>query len=165
LFASPAFGDVRAMAAWLRPEDDTHAGRGQPGAAPDHDGLPGRTPITRILIVEDNWLVAVETEAALSEADYLVLGIAMSAEEAVRLCEQERPDAVLMDIRLQGASDGIEAAIQLRRRFGIGSIFMTAHGEPDTQARARAALPLGWILKPVTSAELIRRVAAMSAAG
>ena len=93
------------------------------GPASDEDpGVPvSGMSIERILIVEDNWLVAIEMEAALSDAGYQVIGIAMSADQAVQLCETERPDAVLMDVRLQGQRDGVDAAIEVRARFGIRS--------------------------------------------
>jgi DNA-binding NarL/FixJ family response regulator len=130
------------------------------GPASDEDpGVPvSGMSIERILIVEDNWLVAIEMEAALSDAGYKVIGIAMSADQAVQLCETERPDAVLMDVRLQGQRDGVDAAIEVRARFGIRSVFVTAHGESETRARAEAAEPLGWIVKPISSAELIRHI-------
>ncbi len=110
----------------------------------------------KVLIVEDNWLVAVELEAALQDAGYLVVGIAVSADEAVRACGANPPELVLMDIRLLGPRDGIDAAIQLREQFGIGSIFVSAHNDADLRARAEAAQPLGWITKPVTSSALLR---------
>ncbi|WP_159716190.1 response regulator [Geminicoccus flavidas] len=112
----------------------------------------------RVLIVEDNWLVAIEIEAALSEAGYEVVGLAMSADQAVRLCGSERPAVVLMDIRLQGRLDGVSAAVEILQRYGIRSVFVTAHGDPETRARAEAAQPLGWILKPMVWSELGRRL-------
>lgn len=115
----------------------------------------------RVLIVEDNWLVAVEMEATLEDAGYTVVGIAVSAEEAVQACKAERPDLVLMDIRLLGPRDGIDAAVEIRERFGIGSIFVSAHDDAEVRARAEAARPLGWIVKPVTGRELIRSLAAL----
>jgi two-component system, response regulator PdtaR len=116
----------------------------------------------RVLVVEDNWLVAVEMEATLEDAGYEVVGIAVSAEEAVQACNAERPDLVLMDIRLLGPRDGIDAALEIRERFGIGSIFVSAHDDADVRMRAETARPLGWIVKPVTGRELIRSLAALS---
>jgi len=141
-------------------------------APPDHDNpsrgarsqadgpAPERTG-RRLLIVEDNWLVAIDMEAALIDAGYDVIGIAVSANEAVALCDAQRPDLVLMDIRLQGGSDGIAAAMEIRTRFGITSIFVSAHDDAGTRARAVAAQPLGWIVKPVSSADLVLRLAAL----
>lgn len=125
----------------------------------------GALALERVLIVEDNWLVAVEMEAALEDAGYTVVGIAVSAEEAVEACKADGPDVVLMDIRLLGPRDGVDAAVEIRERFGIGSIFVSAHDDPDIRARAATARPLGWIVKPVTSGELIRLLAALGEDG
>ncbi|WP_222184602.1 response regulator [Geminicoccus harenae] len=125
---------------------------------PEQGGAGHADDDRRVLIVEDNWLVAIEMEAALSEAGYEVVGLAMSADQAVRLCGSERPAVVLMDIRLQGRLDGVSAAVEILQRYGIHSIFVTAYGDPETRARAEAAQPLGWILKPMVWSELGRRL-------
>lgn len=114
-----------------------------------------------ILIVEDNWLIGIEMEASLSEAGFSVIGVASNVRDAMRLCKKKRPQVVLMDIMLAGGDDGIDAAIEIRSRYGIRSVFMTAHGDSATRARAEPAEPLGWILKPIASAELVRRLAAI----
>jgi len=102
----------------------------------------------RILIVEDEYLVAVQIETALSEAGFAIAGIAARADEAVRLARETRPDLIVMDIRLAGPRDGIDAAIDIYKTTGIRCIFATAHSEPALQQRARAAAPLGWLGKP-----------------
>jgi DNA-binding response OmpR family regulator len=114
-----------------------------------------------ILIVEDNWLIGIEIEASLSEAGFSVIGIATNVRDATRLCKEKRPQVVLMDVMLAGGDDGIDAAIEIRSRYGIRSVFMTAHGDCATRARAEPAEPLGWIVKPIASAELVRRLAAI----
>jgi DNA-binding NarL/FixJ family response regulator len=78
-----------------------------------------------------------------------VVGVALTAEEAVRLAEEERPDVMTMDIRLRGERDGISAALEIFERFGIRSVFVSAYGDAATVARARTASPLGWITKPL----------------
>ena len=113
----------------------------------------------RLLIVEDDYLVGMEAEFGLSEAGYEIVGIAVSAEEAVLLAERERPLLVLMDIRLAGARDGVDAAIEIKRRLGIGSLFASAHADPATRARAEAADPLGWVVKPYRVSALVDAVA------
>lgn len=112
----------------------------------------------RILLVEDEYLVAAEAEAALGEAGLEVVGIAASAEEAVVLAERARPDLVVMDVRLSGERDGIDAALTIFRSHGIRSIFATAHYDPSTLARARAAQPLGWLPKPYMMNSLVFKV-------
>jgi len=140
---------------------------GSPPEAPRlHDGVAPEAAAfalaPRVLIVEDNWLAAIELEAALEEGGYAVVGIAVSADEAVQVCQTERPALVLMDIRLLGPRDGVDAAIEIRRRFGIGSVFVSAHDDPDVRARATAAQPLGWVAKPVTSALLLKALAELA---
>jgi CheY-like chemotaxis protein len=173
---SPSSGSLLPGEAAFRPPryDGAASGAGggdgaDAGPLPDPDVGPdvgpggGRSP--RVLIVEDNWLIAIEIETILLEAGYEVIGIAMSADQAAELCGSGRPDFVLMDIRLQGTRDGVDAAVDLRQRFGVPSIFVTAHGEPETRARAQAAQPLGWIIKPIAGLDLVRRLGEIRAGG
>jgi len=112
----------------------------------------------RILIVEDDYLVATEIEAALADAGFDLAGVAASAEEALQLAAAQRPSLVVMDIRLAGDRDGIDAAIELFREHGIRCIFATAHYDADTRSRAVAAAPLGWLQKPYAVATLLQMV-------
>ena len=154
---------LRALSSWTWvASNENHPGGEKPRApAIRRTGSSEPAIGRRVLIVEDNWLVAIETEAALSDAGYEVVGIAVSAEEAVQLCETAGPSFVLMDIRLEGRRDGVEAAIEVRARYGIPSIFFTAHGDPETRARAEPAKPLGWILKPKAGPDLVRQLASL----
>ena len=93
-------------------------------------------PRHRILIVEDDYLVALQFENALTEAGYDVVDIASTAEEAVQIVPDYRPELVLMDVRLAGPRDGIQAAEEILDRFGIRSIFVSAFSDPATRARA-----------------------------
>ena len=74
------------------------------------------------------------------------------------VAEREKPDLVLMDIRLSGARDGIEAAVEIRERHGIESIFVTANTDPATLQRARSINPLGVLHKPLTQAGLLQQL-------
>jgi two-component system, response regulator PdtaR len=112
----------------------------------------------RILILEDDYLIATQIEAALMQAGFDIAGIASSAEEAAELAASERPALVVADIRLAGKRDGIDAAIQLFRDYGIRSVFATAHHNPETRRRAKPANPLGWLPKPYTMAALVQLV-------
>lgn len=112
----------------------------------------------RILIVEDDYVVGLELEAGLSEAGFEVVGSANSAEEAVRLAASERPILALMDIRLAGRRDGIEAALEMFMASGVRCIFVTAHDDRETRARAERAAPLDWLSKPYQLEVLISRV-------
>ena len=117
-------------------------------------------PPARILVVEDDFLIAMEIEIALSDAGFDVVGVAISAEEAIALAESQKPALAVMDIRLAGASDGIHAAIEIFRRLGIRCIFATAHSDPYSVERARPAMPLGWLQKPYTLVSLVNAVRA-----
>ncbi|MDH3402865.1 MAG: sigma 54-interacting transcriptional regulator, partial [Acidobacteriota bacterium] len=111
-------------------------------------------PTTRILIVEDEAVVALDIERRVRELGYDVAGTAAAAEEAVRLAERERPDLVLMDIRLRGIMDGIEAGRQIRAAWGIPVIYLTAHADEATLARAKETAPHGYLLKPFDEQKL-----------
>ena len=102
----------------------------------------------RILIVEDDYFVATGLEHALLDAGFEVVGIAVTAEQAVELGAAKQPELVVMDIRLAGSRDGIDAAIELLSKHGIRSLFATAHRDEATRARAERAQPLGWLTKP-----------------
>src|SRR5437762_13188597 len=98
--------------------DGEPASAGQP--APD----PGLA--RRILIVEDNYFVAHQCQSALLDAGYDVVDVVETAEEAVEVAMNRRPELVLMDIYLPGKRDGIDAAVEIFRRFAVRSIFATA---------------------------------------
>jgi AmiR/NasT family two-component response regulator len=108
----------------------------------------------RVLVTEDNWLIANEWRAALEAAGYEVVGIAVSTNEVIEFCRRDRPDFVLMDIRLLGDRDGIEAASVIWRAHDTRCVFITAQDDADTRARAAAVDPLGWIVKPLAPARL-----------
>jgi two-component system, response regulator PdtaR len=115
----------------------------------------GQDNARTILIVEDDFLIAMETEAALSAAGFRVLEIAATAEEALKLATLYRPALVLMDIRLAGRRDGIDAAGDLFRELGVRCLFATAHDDERTRARAEPFAPLGWLTKPYTIPSLL----------
>jgi DNA-binding NarL/FixJ family response regulator len=125
------------------------------------DGVGGSTPVSeaaRLIIVEDDFLVALVMEAALRQAGFNIAGVANSAEEALKLAEEHRPALAVMDIRLTGSRDGIDAALELFATYGIRCLFATAHQDDATRARAQAANPLGWVAKPYTMASLVAAV-------
>lgn len=111
-----------------------------------------------ILLVEDDFLVGMEVEAGLEAAGYEVAGIAATAEEAVALAAARQPALVVMDIRLAGERDGIDAALEIFRTLGIRSLFASAHVDAQVRARAEAARPLGWVAKPYRVETLLAAV-------
>jgi DNA-binding NtrC family response regulator len=102
----------------------------------------------RIVVVEDESIVAIDIAARLERLGYEVAGTARDAATAMSLCDEHRPDLVLMDVRLEGDDDGIEVAERLRAAFDIPVVFLTAYADPATLERARRAAPLGYIVKP-----------------
>ena len=115
-------------------------------------------PAPRILVVEDDYFVAIDLEGGLRAAGMQVLGPVPTAEEALALAKAERPVLAVMDIRLAGKKDGIEAALELYRELGIRCIFASAHVEPPYRQRAAAAAPLGWVQKPYTIGAVVAAV-------
>jgi PAS domain S-box-containing protein len=108
----------------------------------------------RILVVEDENIVALDLEQTLRRVGYEVVGISGSAQDAVRRASELRPDLVIMDVELRGGSDGIEAAAAIQGRFGIGIIFLTAYADEKTLQRAKAVQPLAYLLKPFNDQDL-----------
>jgi two-component system, response regulator PdtaR len=111
--------------------------------------------IPRILIVEDQYFIALNCEMIIRSAGYECSGVAVDAREALQLAERERPDLILMDIRLVGDIDGIEAATDIYERLGIQSVFVSADSDELTRAVAQKAHPLGWLGKPYSGEALI----------
>jgi two-component system, response regulator PdtaR len=130
--------------------------------APDDRAVSGTRSdkSDRILIVEDDMLVASEIEATLRDAGFEIAGIASTSEEAMQLTQAELPTLAVMDIRIAGDRDGIDTALELFRSRGIRCIFASAHSDYDSRLRAEPAAPLGWLQKPYTMASLTAMVRA-----
>ena len=111
-----------------------------------------------ILIVEDEGLVAEDLAGKLRQLGYQVAGVAAAGEEAVELARRLRPALVLMDIWLAGPMDGIEAAEAIRRQHDVPVIYLTAHSDPATLARAKLTGPFGYILKPFDERDLATQI-------
>jgi len=111
------------------------------------------TPI-HILVVEDEGVTALDTGEQLESLGYAVTTAVFSGRDAVRRVEALRPDLVLMDIRLKGRMDGIEAAQEIRDRFHVPVIYATAYADEATVQRAKQTEPSGYLLKPFDAREL-----------
>jgi PAS domain S-box-containing protein len=105
-------------------------------------------PKAKILIVEDEGIIALELTSLLKQFGYIVLDNLLSGEKALERIEKDPPDLVLMDIVLKGPMDGIEAAHIIRTRWGIPVIFLTAYAEKERLKRAKLVYPFGFIVKP-----------------
>ncbi len=102
----------------------------------------------RIMVVEDEVLVAMAIQSCLKNLGHQVAASAVSGEEAVRKAIALDPDLVLMDIRLKGRIDGIEAASRINQALHIPIVYLTAHSDDETLVRAQATEPYSFILKP-----------------
>lgn len=107
-----------------------------------------------ILIVEDEAVFALDLRQRLTHLGYEVSSIAVSGEEAMAFADQHQPDLVLMDIRLGGAIDGIEAAQRIVQANDAPVIFITANTDADTVERAKFVRPSGYLIKPIKDKEL-----------
>jgi len=112
----------------------------------------------KILIVEDQYFVAVDCEMSLRAAGFDCVGLAANGDEALALARAEKPDLVLMDIRLSGSSNGVDVATRLFNELGLRSIFSSGHADAVTRRQAEAAHPLGWLPKPYSGVDLIAAV-------
>lgn len=108
----------------------------------------------KILVVEDEQIVALDISQRLTELGYTVTGHAASGEEALQQIETTAPDMVLMDIRIKGEIDGVQTAQQVRDRFGLPVIYLTAYSDEGTLERAKATGPYGYIIKPFDNRDL-----------
>jgi DNA-binding NarL/FixJ family response regulator len=114
----------------------------------------------RVLIVEDEWLVATQLEAYLRAGGYEVVGAAADAADGLALAAAQRPELMVMDIHLAGPVDGIELAKEVRARLDIPSLFVSGNLDAATIARAAAAGPAGHLHKPFGQTELLNGVRA-----
>ncbi|MBM3298896.1 MAG: sigma 54-interacting transcriptional regulator [Deltaproteobacteria bacterium] len=112
----------------------------------------------RILIVEDDLVVANSIIRSIEDLGYDIVGTTLSGEEAVQLAERKRPDLVLMDIGLEGEMDGIEAARSIRSRFGAAIVYLTGRKEDELFERAKSTEPYAYLSKPVAVHDLCHAV-------
>jgi two-component system, sensor histidine kinase and response regulator len=108
----------------------------------------------KILIVEDEPIIATDLRFTLEWLGYIVCGIAGTGEDAVRLAGEHHPNLILMDVVLRGAMDGVEAAEEIRRHQDIPVVYVTANSDIATLQRAKGTDPFGYVLKPIEEREL-----------
>lgn len=113
-----------------------------------------RTRPVNLMLVEDERIVAFDLKRQLQGFGYHVGAVTASGEEALRQVAGENPDLVLMDIHLEGKMDGIDAASEIRARYQIPVVFLTAYAEDDTLRRALDSCPFGYLVKPCDGREL-----------
>jgi PAS domain S-box-containing protein len=108
----------------------------------------------KILVVEDDRVVARDIQQQLIRIGHTVVGVTAHGEASVQLAQEQTPEIVLMDIRLEGPIDGVAAAEQIRERSRIPVIFLTAYSDEETVRRATRAEPFGYLLKPFDEYQL-----------
>lgn len=118
----------------------------------------GGPVLKRILVVEDEALVALYTQELLEDAGHTVVGLAATGESALALAARERIDLALLDIRLPGGMDGIAVGEALRTRHGIPVIFISGTLDCETLARTSSVQPVACLQKPVRPGELLSAV-------
>lgn len=110
----------------------------------------------RILIVEDEGIIALDLQDMLNEAGFETVGIARDMHMALHFAENREIDLVTMDVRLASGTDGVETALKLWDRHGLRSLFVSASLDPAMRERAAPAHPVGFVSKPVISGEIVR---------
>ena len=108
----------------------------------------------RVMIVEDEAITAMATGAMLKRLGHQVLAAVGSGQEAINAFRRQRPDLVLMDIRLDGDLDGIETAKLLRRDSDVPVVFVSAFVDHGTRVRAAEAQPFDFLAKPLDEYDL-----------
>jgi two-component system, response regulator PdtaR len=112
----------------------------------------------RILVVEDEHIVAMGIKKMLKSLGYTVTGVASSGEDAISKAESTFPDVVLMDIMLKGDIDGVEAAGKIKERFDIPVVYLTAYSDNNILERAKRTEPFGYIIKPFDEKDLYSNI-------
>lgn len=108
----------------------------------------------KVVIVEDESIVAKDIQTILKNLGYNVVGIYAAGEKALADLENVQPDIVLMDIMLKGEITGIQAAEIIRERYDVPVVFLTAYADENTIEKAKTAIPYGYIIKPFKEKEL-----------
>lgn len=109
----------------------------------------------KILIVEDELVIAEDLKEILEELGYEVCGIAISSREALALIDEKSPDLALLDIQIKGGKDGIELAAEINENYHLPFIMLTSHADIHTINRAKEVNPYGYLVKPFNEKEIL----------
>ncbi|HHE38362.1 MAG TPA: response regulator [Candidatus Cloacimonetes bacterium] len=108
----------------------------------------------RIIIVEDEIIIAEDIKQYLIKFGYEVVGMADNGEEAIKLAKELIPDMLFVDIRLHGDMSGVDAAREIHHQLEIPIVFLTAYADDDILEKAAESFPYGYLLKPIREREL-----------
>jgi len=112
----------------------------------------------KILIVEDEAIIAYDTKTKLETEGYKIVDIVDTGQKAIKSTEKHKPDLILMDILLNGDMNGIEAAGKISEKYKIPILFLSAHSESDLLRQIDTSRMYNYLIKPVSSEELFRAV-------
>ncbi|MBC6474134.1 MAG: response regulator [Hormoscilla sp. GM102CHS1] len=112
----------------------------------------------KILVVEDELIAAKSLAKKLNRAGYEVIDIVSHGEKAIKVALKEQPDLVLMDIRIKGNMDGIEARTEIGKHLQIPVIYVTAYADKETMERAWATKPYGYLTKPFKFPQVLAKI-------
>lgn len=110
----------------------------------------------RVLVVEDEMIVAFDLIDTLERLGYEVVGPAATADAACAMAREANPDLVLMDVRLKGARDGIDAASDIVAELPVKVVFLTGENDAQTMSRAEPIQPAAWLAKPCSPKKIER---------
>jgi two-component system, response regulator PdtaR len=122
------------------------------------------SPRLRVLVVDDHAIIAAGIACLLRELGHRVVAIVGTGEEAISSAERHKPDLIVMDVRLDGDVNGIEAALEIRKRLGIRSILFSGYLDRETRERATVAEPIAFVDKTASQADLARVINSAAAA-
>ncbi|MFC5067577.1 response regulator [Flaviflagellibacter deserti] len=107
-----------------------------------------------VLVVEDEAIIALDLACSIEQLGYRVLGPASNGADAQRIARTERPDLLLMDVSIQGSTDGIDTARLITDEFPAYVVFLTAHSDEATRRRAENVRPKAFLAKPCTARQM-----------
>src|SRR4051812_25807874 len=112
----------------------------------------------KVLLAEDDALIAMSLREVLSLSGFEVVGVAASVTDALCVAQNTQPDLAILDVQLRGKQDGIEGAALIRNMLDIPVVFLTAQGDERTKARANALHPAAYLRKPVSPQQIVSAV-------
>lgn len=114
---------------------------------------------TKVLIVEDDFIIAKDIQVTLSKLGYKIVGVAHDSEKALDMLYSRKPDFVILDINIGGTKDGIDIAEVINEKYNLPFIYLTSYSDEHTLGRATSTKPYGYIVKPFEESDLKTSIA------